>query len=705
VADVMQKWYEGGYFTPDLLMKRTHTDNDWIPVGELERRVGGVKIFLSLPFVSSAPPGFSGPPEPPVQSFTISHDQAVYNSPNQSIPARSLRTSTLDSYLGSTSNPSDSPSSSFAGRFSNGSPDPSAFGGRVSGNIYTADHAIGGRVSSFTAPSQSFSTNRGTFGEPPQEPPLAAPAAGFGNTVPSRASSVDSYAFNGSYTVGQTTWLSHSVDPVNPGFDNDLTAEPMTTFPTALDAPQACFSSGSSTYLDQPGAISSDRGQGVPFGDHSTLNAGSTQNDFIGMGTQMTPSQILVSQNSGFSNSANGSRTTAFNGQSQQSYSHSPSLQYTGASQHPVVSLQTNTPLNHDQQASVPPQSPWATVEPAPVRRLGPFDTDHPKTTNMVIKRSVTPSQHPSPWGTTSTISPQPSQTHEASPWYSASRGGTADEGWREVPGPNSLTFDNVGAHNQQHETSASDGHTLTAATPTNPPLMSPAEILPQHVAEPIPPVSPAFVSPPTIPKSKRKSAPQQNQTAVPAFKSQSNVPPVSKDPSPPPAQSKPAWATEEDAKKTRSSVGSLGLREIQEAEAKKIEARRAAERERVARSVISTSPVTEDPPQFTASWGLPTSRAGTRSDMPPKDGAAMTSPNPPASNPPVWTNTGKAPQTKKTMKEIQEEEERRKKMAVKETIAAAAAARRGYADTTNKVSTSAKLSAAQIAHFSSRVP
>lgn len=25
IADVMQKWYDGGYFTPDLLMKRTHT--------------------------------------------------------------------------------------------------------------------------------------------------------------------------------------------------------------------------------------------------------------------------------------------------------------------------------------------------------------------------------------------------------------------------------------------------------------------------------------------------------------------------------------------------------------------------------------------------------------------------------------------------------------------------------------------------------
>jgi hypothetical protein len=54
-------------------------------------------------------------------------------------------------------------------------------------------------------------------------------------------------------------------------------------------------------------------------------------------------------------------------------------------------------------------------------------------------------------------------------------------------------------------------------------------------------------------------------------------------------------------------------------------------------------------------------------------------------------------------MKEIQEEEERRKKMTTKETTAAAA--RRGYADTTNKVSALAKISTMEISHFPHRVP
>jgi len=148
----------------------------------------------------------------------------------------------------------------------------------------------------------------------------------------------------------------------------------------------------------------------------------------------------------------------------------------------------------------------------------------------------------------------------------------------------------------------------------------------------------------------------------------------------------------EEEAKKPKSSGAGLGLREIQEAEAKKLEARKAAERERAARAATSATPAGEDTQSFTASWGLPTSRAGVRTDVSPKEGPATNSSSPPVPNAPVWTNTGKPQQTKKTMKEIQEEEERRKKMAIKETAAAVTAARRGYADTTNKVSAFAKV-------------
>ncbi|EEB88143.1 hypothetical protein MPER_14184, partial [Moniliophthora perniciosa FA553] len=54
-ADLMQKWNDDGYFTPDLLMKRTTIDTEWISVAELARRTGGGKIFLS-PIAPPMPP-------------------------------------------------------------------------------------------------------------------------------------------------------------------------------------------------------------------------------------------------------------------------------------------------------------------------------------------------------------------------------------------------------------------------------------------------------------------------------------------------------------------------------------------------------------------------------------------------------------------------------------------------------------------------
>lgn len=699
----MQKWYEGGYFTPDLLMKRTHIDNEWIPVGELARRAGGGKLFLSLPFTSAAPPGLSRSNEPPVKGFTSPHDLNVYNTPYQPVPTRSLRTSTLDSYLSSTSNPSDSPSSSFgAGRFSNGSPDPAAFGGRMSGNLYNTDHTISGRVSSFGAPGPSFTANRVTFNESSLDPSLVVRGGGFGNTVSGRASSVDNYGFNGVYNTNQTPWTSNSINSTGPDFDGGLAIEPMAVITSGFEATRPGFNPGS--YLNHPGGFN-DRGpQDAQFGEG---NGRSALNDFNVTDAQLNPPQVgrprgddNLAQHSGFSSHTNGPENTAFSGQNQQPYSQSPSLQYAGASQHPAISLQTNVLPTHDQPTSAP-QSPWAAVELPPTRRLGPFDAGHPKATNTVIKRSVTPPQPSSPWGPTNATSPHPSQTNGSSPWYAASQGGAADESWREAPGPNSLTFDNVGAHNQQHENPANDAP-APAAAPVDLQLPLPTEIPSQYVAEHVPS---AAVLAPTVPKPKRKSATQQNQTATPALKTQPALSQIIKDPSPPPTQNKPAWAIEEDTKKVKPSGAGLGLREIQEAEAKKLEARKAAERERAARAATSASPAGEDTPSFTASWGLPTSRAGARTDISPKEGPTTSSSSPPAPNTPVWTNTGKPQQTKKTMKEIQEEEERRKKMAIKETTAAVTAARRGYVDTTNKVSAFARTSTTQISHFRRRAP
>ncbi|KAG8219990.1 hypothetical protein J3R82DRAFT_997 [Butyriboletus roseoflavus] len=139
-ADLMQKWFDEGYFTPDLLMKRTHIDADWIAVGILERRAAGGKIFLSQ--IPDGPPGLAIHAESP-KSYSPVHEQKMFNG-YQPIPTRTLRT-TLDSYM--SSSPIESSSSSLGGgRFGNGSPDPSAYGGKAGSNVYSSDPSFGGRT-------------------------------------------------------------------------------------------------------------------------------------------------------------------------------------------------------------------------------------------------------------------------------------------------------------------------------------------------------------------------------------------------------------------------------------------------------------------------------------------------------------------------------------------------------------------------------
>lgn len=120
----MQSWHDQGYFTPDLLMKRTQIDTDWVSVGELTRRASGPKIFLS-PVVPPGPPGLTrrldNLSNPPLHQ----RDPTPFSTPHQPVPIRSLRTSTLDSYINGNSQ-SASPSSS-AGPNSHifGNPEPS----------------------------------------------------------------------------------------------------------------------------------------------------------------------------------------------------------------------------------------------------------------------------------------------------------------------------------------------------------------------------------------------------------------------------------------------------------------------------------------------------------------------------------------------------------------------------------------------------
>lgn len=249
------------------------------------------------------------------------------------------------------------------------------------------------------------------------------------------------------------------------------------------------------------------------------------------------------------------------------------------------------------------------------------------------------------------------------------------------------MTVSNLEQHNQQLQIPQADG----GENPVPPAVaenvaseQKPAqESAPVPVA-PAPVVGQAPVVEAPVPSKPKRKAPVVKTSQSPQPTTQTSKTPTPPLPSPAP-QIKAAWSKEDEAKKAKPSGVALGFREIQEAEAKKAEVRKTAdrERERVVRTAVTPS---EEVPAFTASWGLPTSQVGR--NTPAKDGPSGASAgNTGATTPPVWTSVAKPAVTKKTMKEIQEEEERRKKLeATKEKETIGAAARRAYAETTNKV-------------------
>ncbi|KAJ7275502.1 hypothetical protein B0H12DRAFT_1087570 [Mycena haematopus] len=588
-ADLMQKWFDDGYFTADLLMKRTHVDVDWVAVGELAeiaRRSGNDKLFLAPP-VPAGPPGLPRSAELPGQAFPAPLEQNAFNSPLQPAPVRTLRSSTLDAYAGGSSH-SDSPSSSFgAGRFGNGSPDSHGFGGRAN-NQYSTDPAIGGR---FGVPSDSSSAlRRNTFSDDP-----TGPNSRFGGG--------DVYAVNGSYSPSQGPWQASSSNPLASTFD----------------ASNGGFGTSSNlTGLGQGNSFGHIRAQESPFVDAVPANF----QDF------------MASQQLG----------GASFGPSQQ-YSHLPYTPQQPAAATPNLFGQPAKPILPQ------PVAQTSGLPAAPTHIRPATHTNGP----------TTPSQT-SRWGGTA-------QTNEPTThWFAASHG-VIEEHWQEERG-HSLTFSNLGQHNQQFTSVPDDGPKAPAAV--NEAVHQPQETSDAEIAKP------AAVPPqPVKARTKSNAQPIAQTPIAPAIPAAESTPAVASGPL------KAAWSKEEEAKRPKPSGVTLSLRDIQEAEAKKAEVRKVAERDRdraAVRASSSTAPAPEEAQPFTASWGLPTSQAGVRA-APAKEPAAATSPTGGATA--VWTNATKPVATKKTMKEIQEEEEKRKKLATKET--AAQAARRAYAESTTK--------------------
>lgn len=182
----MQKWYDEGYFTPNLLMRRTNIDKDWVPVGDLQQIAGSPRIFLTplnIPLTSGIPrrdPLLDGP-------------NNGFGSPFQPVPNRSL----LDAYHNGAVAP-ESPASGFTARWSNESPEPSPYGNRIGGHMLN-DAAMGSRLAPFPGLSHGVDPQRRATMEESLNPSLSRPTyPGFG---PGRANSVDGLGFNGTSTL------------------------------------------------------------------------------------------------------------------------------------------------------------------------------------------------------------------------------------------------------------------------------------------------------------------------------------------------------------------------------------------------------------------------------------------------------------------------------------------------------------------------
>ncbi|GBE78526.1 predicted protein [Sparassis crispa] len=671
-ADLMQRWHDEGYFSPNLLMKRTHLDSEWMSVGEMLRGAGSSPIFLTPAISSVPPPGLPRRPDPLLEGPVPDRDRS---SPYQPVPTMSRRGSTLDSFMHSGPNSaSASPASSFgAARFLINSPDPNSFDGRTTDHLYS-DASAGSLIAGFAADPmvRRRATLNDTFD------PTLADQTSYANLTPGRVA--DGLGFGG--MDGITTSSADSVGP----------------FSSSYGASTADGGSSSNGNYEK-NAIGGHLSMSFTNGEFGTIggftNQSRTMNRDVFDGAALidrSDSHLGVSLGGPY---ANGNASSfQSNGQS---FPRNTSLQYSlppdGHSLQAMSDRQAEAslhamPLNQQLPRSFAPsayagsQSNWAPQEPPAFRRPGPFDPTFPTASNTVI--SSVPTLPQTPFN-------RALQTNQP-PWYAASQGVVSD-GWKGDP--NDLTVANLGQHNQQQQ-DTTQRHAPNVPIDVNSQqretiveAFRDAQSQSTTAAPSTTPLTPAEPSRPPKP-SRKASAPTQSTAIAPAPKT--TAPSTAVQPPSPgqPVEHKPAWSMEDDKKSKPSGVAS-SLREIQEAETKKYEARKAAERERerAARAAAGTPSQTEEFLTFTTSWGLPTSQAGTARLTPTaaKESTGFSS----SSNVPVWTNTPKTPVAKKTMKEIQEEEEKRKKQAVKEKETVAAAARRAYAETTNKPSSSAQ--------------
>lgn len=326
-----------------------------------------------------------------------------------------------------------------------------------------------------------------------------------------------------------------------------------------------------------------------------------------------------------------------------------------------------------------PSASPWGTPD-LTLKRVGAFDPTYqsPRLVNALAQP-----QQSSPW-----------ERSVRAPWSAAPSEHSPDD-WPTGDGTSSLTVSNLEQHNQQQLRPGPTLPVLPEATSVTAQSNLPTPEVRQQGALTVQPQAgtqdETLELPATKPRKKSASPtkgtvtqlqPQQQAQQQQLQPSAPSKPPVISVPVHSPTV-KTVWTKDDDRKKP--SGVSIGFREIQEAEAKQSEARKAAlELERATAAIRNVNTPAEDSPvPTTTSWGLPTSQVQTGRKEPTSVGS-------PAPAVPVWTNVVKPPATK-TMKEIQEEERRRKvgqqQAQEKETLSAAV--RRSHAEALSKVFTS----------------
>ncbi|KAH8120423.1 hypothetical protein DFH11DRAFT_1757206 [Phellopilus nigrolimitatus] len=647
-GETMQTWHEQHYFTDNLMMKRVTIDTEFMPLADIKRRAQGERVFLSPINDVLPPPGLV---RIPAAGPTLLHRLGVVDSSRQPSPQTYGRNNNVDAYINANSTASASPSSSFGGNFTRPpiSPDPIAVGSRLPNQRFANEMPLNGRTS-----ANGYSSNSS-----PAMPQAVRHVYNDG-IQSSRSSSFDAQGTN----LPNMPWQTLQNNGIQ-GWNGPPEVSQLGQL-GRLDTPNS-----HSPFMREPSYIAP---VGPPSADPFTPSSGPPHRFFEQSEQSELLGQIIAQRddpNLPFSNFPNNSPSRFVGAPQQLSLPPlSTGFAHDFDQPSPVAPSPTAGRIQTQfQPRQTPPVSPWGVPQVQEPQRPRPFDADRPTASNTFLVNPSAPPQRPA-WA-----KPQVEaqlQANGKDPWTSNPPRNT-NEGWgQRTEDSQSLTTANVIQHNVHHGS--------VGSRELNEPLPSSVSAAPAQTAAETAPVTSAAASPALATPinaatgadqqaaSKRKgktaaqtSAPEQNQAAATA-------PPLKALVASPSSQ-KAAWITDEDVKAKRTTA-STSLREIQEAENKLREAQKAAamERERAARAAAAAS--SSDEVQFTASWGLPTSQTGGRSNVSPGKDVSATSPA--SSSAPVWTNSAKP--AAKTMKEIQEEEERRKMLVKeKETIASAA--------------------------------